>query len=144
MPEKAHALPVRHATGSATTDQGGPWQGPAAPVPLCGNRLRVCSAGEAHQPDAERAAAVGCTRDAIAHLATAQFIPNPDVVLLGPPGTGKTHLSIGLGIAAAPTPRGPALGVSPRLAPRTRPCRPTTAPDQPREPKRPPTRHPAR
>jgi DNA replication protein DnaC len=41
-------------------------------------------------------------RDTIAHLATAQFISKAEnVVLLGPPGTGKTHLSIGLGIAAA-------------------------------------------
>jgi DNA replication protein DnaC len=41
-------------------------------------------------------------RDTIAHLTTSQFITNAqNVVLLGPPGTGKTHLSIGLGIAAA-------------------------------------------
>jgi len=47
-----------------------------------------------HQP--------GLNRDTIAHLATAQFIAKAqNVVLLGPPGTGKTHLSIGLGIAAA-------------------------------------------
>jgi len=47
-----------------------------------------------HQP--------GLNRDTIAHLSTAQFIAKAqNVVLLGPPGTGKTHLSIGLGIAAA-------------------------------------------
>jgi DNA replication protein DnaC len=47
-----------------------------------------------HQP--------GLSRDTIAHLATSAFIAKADnVVLLGPPGTGKTHLSIGLGIAAA-------------------------------------------
>jgi DNA replication protein DnaC len=41
-------------------------------------------------------------RDTIAHLSTSQFIGKAqNVVLLGPPGTGKTHLSIGLGIAAA-------------------------------------------
>jgi DNA replication protein DnaC len=46
-----------------------------------------------HQP--------GLSRDTIAHLATSQFIAKAqNVVLLGPPGTGKTHLPIGLGIAA--------------------------------------------
>ncbi|PPI88995.1 IS21-like element helper ATPase IstB [Nocardia nova] len=41
-------------------------------------------------------------RDTIAHLSTGAFIDKAqNVVLLGPPGTGKTHLSIGLGIAAA-------------------------------------------
>jgi DNA replication protein DnaC len=41
-------------------------------------------------------------RDTIAHLGTSAFIDKAqNVVLLGPPGTGKTHLSIGLGIAAA-------------------------------------------
>lgn len=40
-------------------------------------------------------------RDAIAHLGTLDFITGRDnVVFLGPPGTGKTHLAIGLGIRA--------------------------------------------
>ena len=40
-------------------------------------------------------------RDVIAHLGTLDFVTGREnVVFLGPPGTGKTHLSIGLGIRA--------------------------------------------
>ena len=40
-------------------------------------------------------------RDTIAHLATLDFVTVRDnVVFLGPPGTGKTHLAIGLAIRA--------------------------------------------
>jgi DNA replication protein DnaC len=40
-------------------------------------------------------------RDQLAHLGTLDFIASKqNVVFLGPPGTGKTHLSIGLGIRA--------------------------------------------
>lgn len=40
-------------------------------------------------------------RDTIAHLGTLDFVAAKDnVVFLGPPGTGKTHLAIGLGIRA--------------------------------------------
>lgn len=40
-------------------------------------------------------------RDQIAHLGTLDFVTGKEnVVFLGPPGTGKTHLSIGLGIRA--------------------------------------------
>ncbi len=40
-------------------------------------------------------------RDSIAHLGTLDFVAaKENVVFLGPPGTGKTHLSIGLGIRA--------------------------------------------
>ena len=43
----------------------------------------------------------GLKRDVIAHLGTLDFITARDnVVFLGPPGTGKTHLAIGLAIRA--------------------------------------------
>ena len=43
----------------------------------------------------------GLKRDVIAHLGTLDFVTGREnVVFLGPPGTGKTHLSIGLGIRA--------------------------------------------
>jgi DNA replication protein DnaC len=43
----------------------------------------------------------GLKRDLIAHLGTLDFITARDnVVFLGPPGTGKTHLAIGLAIRA--------------------------------------------
>ncbi len=46
----------------------------------------------------------GLKRDTIAHLGTGTFLAKAhNVVLLGPPGTGKTHLAIGLGIKAAQT-----------------------------------------
>ena len=47
-----------------------------------------------HQPSADRTL--------IAHLGTSTFITEAkNVVLLGPPGTGKTHLAIALGVQAA-------------------------------------------
>src|SRR5215210_1939608 len=43
----------------------------------------------------------GLKRDVIAHLGTLDFVAGKEnVVFLGPPGTGKTHLAIGLGIRA--------------------------------------------
>ena len=43
----------------------------------------------------------GLKRDVIAHLATLDFVAAKDnVVFLGPPGTGKTHLAIGLAVRA--------------------------------------------
>jgi len=43
----------------------------------------------------------GLKRDTLAHLGTLDFIAGREnVVFLGPPGTGKTHLAIGLAIRA--------------------------------------------
>src|SRR5215208_828119 len=43
----------------------------------------------------------GLKRDLIAHLATLDFVAGKEnVIFLGPPGTGKTHLAIGLAIRA--------------------------------------------
>ena len=43
----------------------------------------------------------GLQRDLIAHLGTLDFVvARQNVVFLGPPGTGKTHLAIGLAIRA--------------------------------------------
>src|ERR1700704_4650565 len=43
----------------------------------------------------------GLKRDLLAHLGTRDFVPAKDnVVFLGPPGTGKTHLATGLAIRA--------------------------------------------
>jgi DNA replication protein DnaC len=43
----------------------------------------------------------GLKRDLVAHLGTLDFVAaRENVVFLGPPGTGKTHLAIGLGIRA--------------------------------------------
>ncbi|MCI1676126.1 MAG: IS21-like element helper ATPase IstB [Ancrocorticia sp.] len=45
---------------------------------------------------------VSAPRELIAHVGTATFIANAsNVILLGPPGTGKTHLATGIGIKAA-------------------------------------------
>ena len=44
----------------------------------------------------------GLKRETIAHLGTLDFVASKEnVVLLGPPGTGKTHLATALGVAAA-------------------------------------------
>ena len=43
----------------------------------------------------------GLKRDVIAHLGTLDFVTaRENVVFLGPPGTGKTHLATGLAIRA--------------------------------------------
>src|SRR5689334_12230392 len=43
----------------------------------------------------------GVTRQELAHLGTLDFVgAKENVVVLGPPGTGKTHLAIGLGVRA--------------------------------------------
>lgn len=46
--------------------------------------------------------APGLNRELVLHLGTSDFVTaRSNVILLGPPGTGKTHLAIGLGIRAA-------------------------------------------
>ncbi|MGH3539208.1 MAG: IS21-like element helper ATPase IstB [Pseudonocardiaceae bacterium] len=43
-------------------------------------------------------------RDVLAHLATGTFVAKAEnVILLGPPGIGKTHIAIGLGVKAIQT-----------------------------------------
>lgn len=45
---------------------------------------------------------ISADRNLIAHLGTSVFLTEgKNVVLLGPPGTGKTHLAVGIGIQAA-------------------------------------------
>ena len=63
---------------------------------------------EAHFPDLKTldqidwSAMAGVSRPAIAELATCGFVAKArDVVIVGPIGTGKTHLAIALGVEAA-------------------------------------------
>jgi DNA replication protein DnaC len=43
----------------------------------------------------------GLKRDQVAHLGTLDFVAaKENVIFLGPPGTGKTHLAIGLAVRA--------------------------------------------
>ncbi|QAY62552.1 DNA replication protein [Xylanimonas allomyrinae] len=69
-----------------------------------GAQLRIRAAGFAARKAIEEFDfdAQPAVRQPIAALASGGFLTEArNVVLLGPPGTGKTHLAIGLGIAAA-------------------------------------------
>src|SRR3954449_2950630 len=70
-----------------------------------GAQLRIRAAGFAARKTIEEFNfdAQPTVRQQIAALASGGFLTEArNVVLLGPPGTGKTHLATGLGIAAAP------------------------------------------
>jgi DNA replication protein DnaC len=69
-----------------------------------GGEGRIRSARFPHRKSLEEfdfGHARGLKRDTIAHLGTLDFVTaKENVVFLGPPGTGKTHLAIGLAIRA--------------------------------------------
>src|ERR1700746_978172 len=68
----------------------------------------------------------GLKRDTIAHLGTLDFVTARDnVVFLGPPGTGKTHLAIGLAIRACQAGHRVAFATGAQRVPR--PARPPPA-----------------
>lgn len=70
-----------------------------------GTRMRIAAAkfpAVKTMEDFDFAHVPNAPREVLAHLATTTFVTKKEnVVLLGPPGTGKTHLAIALGIKAA-------------------------------------------
>lgn len=92
-----------HITDSSSTSaapaapaRGGPPRGQvAAQIAYLARAIKTLEEFNCdHQPSLRR--------DVLAHLATTTFIAKAsNVVLLGPPGVGKTHLAIALGIKAA-------------------------------------------
>lgn len=70
-----------------------------------GTELRIRAAGLPTRKSLEEFNAdhqPSLSRQLLAHLATGTYLAEgSNVVLLGPPGTGKTHLAIGLGIRCA-------------------------------------------